>query len=82
MRGRLRWYLLFFLAVCVVAGLFWYGGARAQDSCTVRVVPDGTTCHAQGTVGTSGADMIIDNTSINATQVVTITSFTISAGNA
>ena len=42
---------------------------------------DGTTCHMQGTVGTSGADMIIDNTSINAGQVVTITGFTISAGN-
>ncbi len=42
---------------------------------------DGSTCHMQGTVGTSGADMIIDNTSINAGQVVTITGFTISAGN-
>lgn len=42
---------------------------------------DGTTCHVQGTVGTSGADMIIDNTSINAGQVVTISSFTITAGN-
>lgn len=42
---------------------------------------DGTTCHAQGTVGTSGADMIIDNTSINAGQPVTVTAFSISAGN-
>jgi len=43
---------------------------------------DGTTCHVQGTVGTSGADMIIDNTSINAGQSVTITQFDVSAGNA
>lgn len=34
----------------------------------------GTTCHMQGTVGTSGTDMIIDNTSINSGQTVTISS--------
>jgi len=33
-----------------------------------------TTCHMQGTVGTSGTDMIIDNTSINAGQNVVINS--------
>jgi len=43
---------------------------------------DGTTCHVQGTVGTSGADMIIDNTSINAGQSVTISAFDVSAANA
>jgi hypothetical protein len=41
----------------------------------------GTTCHIQGTVGTASADMIIDNTSINATQTVTVNNFTITAGN-
>lgn len=34
------------------------------------------------TVGTSGTDMIIDNTSITAGQVVSCTSFVITAGNA
>ena len=45
---------------------------------------DGTTCHAQGTCGlpASGADMILDNTSIASGQSVTVTSFSISAGNA
>lgn len=43
---------------------------------------DGTTCHAQGTVGTSGADLIVDNTSFNAGQQFTITGFTLTAGNA
>lgn len=45
---------------------------------------DGTTCHMQGTVtGTGGGgDLTLDNTSIAITQLVTITSFTISAGNA
>jgi hypothetical protein len=36
----------------------------------------------QGTVGTSASDMIIDNTSINAGQQVTVTSFQITDGNA
>jgi hypothetical protein len=42
----------------------------------------GTVCHIQGTVGTSGADMIVDNTSFTATQSFSVTSFTLTAGNA
>jgi hypothetical protein len=44
----------------------------------------GATCHVQGTItGTGGGgDMELDNTSINATQSVAVTSFTITAGNA
>jgi hypothetical protein len=37
---------------------------------------NGTTCHEQGTVGTSGTDMIIDNTSIASGQTVNITAWT------
>jgi hypothetical protein len=45
---------------------------------------DGTTAHAQGTITVTGGggDMTLDNTSITTGQNVTITSFTISAGNA
>ena len=45
---------------------------------------DGTTCHAQGTVTLTagGGDMTLDNTNITAGQSVTVTSFTVSAGNA
>lgn len=45
---------------------------------------DGTTVHAQGTVTVTGGggDMTLDNTSITAGQVVTITSFSLTAGNA
>ena len=45
---------------------------------------DGTTCHAQGTVTATGGggDLTLDSTSITAGQVVTITSFSITAGNA
>ena len=41
-----------------------------------------TTCHMQGTVGTSGTDMTVQNTSFAAGQAFTITSFTITDNNA
>ena len=43
---------------------------------------DGTTCHMQGTVATSGADMTVDNASITSGQTVNITSWSITDGNA
>lgn len=44
----------------------------------------GTTCHAQGTITATGGggDLTLDNTSIASGQTVTITSFTLTAGNA
>ena len=41
----------------------------------------GTNCHIQGTVGTTGTDMTLDNTSIATSQVVTVNSFTITCAN-
>lgn len=45
---------------------------------------DGTTCHAQGTVTATGGggDMTVDNTGFTAGQAFTVTSFSITAGNA
>lgn len=45
---------------------------------------DGTTCHMQGTatVTGGGGDMTLDNTSIASGQTITITGFSITAGNA
>lgn len=43
---------------------------------------DGTTCHMQGTVGTSGADLIVDNTSFASGQAFTITGFDLTAPGA
>ena len=45
---------------------------------------DGTTCGMQGTVTVTGGggDMTVDNTSFAAAQSFTVTSFTITAGNA
>jgi len=44
----------------------------------------GVTCHLQGTVTATGGggDLTLDNTNIAAGQLVTITSFTLNAGNA
>ncbi len=45
---------------------------------------DGTTCHIQGsvTLTAGGGDMTLDNTNIAAGQNITITSFTLTDGNA
>jgi hypothetical protein len=46
-----------------------------------RLVKSDGTAVMDGTVGTSGADLIIDNTSINSGQSVSVTSLTVTAGN-
>lgn len=53
------------------------GHFRIKDS-------SGTTCHLQGTVTATGGggDMTLDNTSIATGQTVTITTFTLTDGNA
>ena len=40
-----------------------------------------TTCHLQGTCGIGTGDLQLDNTSVAAGQVVTITAFTLTDGN-
>lgn len=44
----------------------------------------GSTCHLQGTVTATGGggDLTLDNTNIAAAQTITITSFTLTDGNA
>lgn len=41
-----------------------------------------TVCHMQGTVGTSGTDMIVDSVAFSVTQSFTINTFSVTAGNA
>lgn len=43
---------------------------------------DGTTPHIQGTCGIGSGDLQLDNTSIASGQSVTVTSFTLTDGNA
>ena len=48
-----------------------------------RVYDSGvTTCHMQGTVGTSGTDMTVNSVSFTAGQAFTINTFTLTDGNA
>lgn len=58
--------------------------ANATGTATwFRIVKsDGTTHVMDGNVGTSGSDMNLTTVSIVATQPVSVTSFTITAGNA
>ncbi len=44
----------------------------------------GTTCHMQGSVTATGGggDMTLDNTNIAVTQIVTVNTFAVNAGNA
>ncbi len=46
-----------------------------------RILTSGASAKIDGTVGTSGTDMIINNTSIAITQVVSCSSLTITKGN-
>ena len=41
----------------------------------------GSTCHMQGTVATSGADLTIDNASVTSGQTVTLSSLTLTDAN-
>lgn len=42
----------------------------------------GSTCHIQGTAGTSGTDMIVSAATVTAGDSFTVTSFTLTDGNA
>ena len=64
----------------------WSGtGLAAGSAAHFRIVDSaGTTCHQQGTVTATGGggDLILDNVSIAVSQVLTVSTFTISRGNA
>jgi len=47
-----------------------------------QATKDETTCFMQGAISTSGSDLNLDNTSINSGQTVTISTFTLTDGNA
>jgi hypothetical protein len=59
-------------------------GANASATGTAswfRVTTSGGTALIDGSVGISGADLIIDNASVNSGQAVSVTSLTITSGN-
>ena len=62
----------------------WQATAVASGTAGHFRIKAGTTTHIQGTVTVTGGggDLELDNTSINSGQTVTITSFTLTEGNA
>jgi hypothetical protein len=64
----------------------WSGTGAASGTAAHFRIKDsgGTTCHSQGTVTATGGggDLTLDNTSIAVSQVVSISSFTLTSGNA
>lgn len=62
----------------------WAGAASASGTIGHFRLYDGagTTCHMQGSVGQASGDMPFDNPAIVTGQAVSISTFTITAGNA
>jgi hypothetical protein len=64
----------------------WTGtGSGAGNAASFRIYDNGAAaCHIQGTVTATGGggDMTVDNVSIAVAQVITVNSFTLTAGNA
>ena len=61
----------------------WVANASASGAVGYYEIMDstGTTCHEQGTAGTSGTDMITDVASTTSGQPVTVTAYAMTAGN-
>lgn len=62
----------------------WSGSGAAPGTATFFRIYDsaGTVCGMQGSAGTSGTDMILDNASIAVSQVVTVNTFSITTAAA
>jgi hypothetical protein len=67
-----------------LSGGSWTGTASAGGTAISFRVKDntGTTTHIQGTVGTSGTDLVLDNNVLATSQTINITTFTFTDGNA
>jgi hypothetical protein len=67
-----------------IAGTWQDASADAAGTVGHFRIKQGATCHIQGTVTItgSGGDMTLDNNVVALAQQVTITSFTLTAGNA
>ncbi|SOE82098.1 hypothetical protein SAMN05446927_5409 [Caballeronia arationis] len=57
------------------------GAGAGTAAAWYRLTTSGGTAHIDGTVGISGADLNINNTSIATGQTVSVTGFTLSNGN-
>lgn len=66
--------------VTTIAGTWSANASATGTAASWRIyASDGTTCHLQGNCST---DLVLNNTSIASGQTVTVTSFSVTAGNA
>lgn len=65
-----------------LSGSWQDASADASGSFGHFRIKQGVTCHLQGTVATSAADMIVDAATVTAGQQFSVTAFTLTDGNA
>jgi hypothetical protein len=65
--------------VTTIAGSWTVAASAAGTAACFRMYDGSSVCHLQGNVTT---DLVLNNTSIASGQTVTVTSFTVTAGNA
>jgi hypothetical protein len=65
--------------VTTIAGAWTASAAATGTASSFRMYDAAGTCHVQGNVAT---DLVLNNTSITSGQTVTVTSFSVTAGNA
>lgn len=61
-----------------IAGTWSANASAGGTAQSFRMYDSGATCHVQGNVS---SDLILNNTNIASGQTVTVTSFTVTAGN-
>lgn len=64
--------------VTTIAGSWTVAASGTGTAQSFRMYDTGAVCHVQGNVTT---DLVLNNTSIASGQTVTVTSFTVTAGN-
>lgn len=67
-----------------LSGTWSVAASATGTAASFRIYDGSANCHIQGNITATGGggDMTLDNTSINSGQTVTVTTFTITAGNA
>ena len=65
--------------VTTIAGTWSVAASATGTAASFRMYDGSATCHVQGNTTT---DLVLNNTSITAGQTVTVTQFTVTAGNA
>ena len=68
--------------VMAMTGSWTVSASGTGTAASFRIYDSSSVCQQQGDVGTSGTAMILNNTSISSGQTVTVSTYSITAGNA